>query len=126
MLSETPGFRAWGFDPTCKVQRFSIEHSASQQPVASSKQPAPRILKPIISANSNAARKKYQYKECSLIADLESRTIPGTGHFVPMQKPNECSEIIKEFVNRKNIMNNLHLMKLIVFFIDISKVSCDV
>jgi len=37
----------------------------------------------------------------NLIVDLELKTIPAAGHFVPMEKPKECSEIIKDFVHRK-------------------------
>ena len=35
------------------------------------------------------------------ITDLELKTIFAAGHFVPMEKPEECSEIIKDFVRRK-------------------------
>jgi pimeloyl-ACP methyl ester carboxylesterase len=35
------------------------------------------------------------------IADYELKTIPDSGHFVPMEKPEECARIIKEFVAHK-------------------------
>jgi len=38
-----------------------------------------------------------------LIPDFELITIPGAGHFVPMGKPVECANTIKEFIARKKI-----------------------
>ena len=38
-----------------------------------------------------------------LIPDFELITIPGAGHFVPMGKPVECAQVIKDFIARKNI-----------------------
>jgi pimeloyl-ACP methyl ester carboxylesterase len=35
-----------------------------------------------------------------LVADCEVATIAGTGHFPTMEKPEECAEAIKEFVER--------------------------
>ena len=37
------------------------------------------------------------------IADCELITIPDSGHFVPMENPQECARVIKEFINRKCI-----------------------
>jgi pimeloyl-ACP methyl ester carboxylesterase len=39
----------------------------------------------------------------SLIADFELITIPGAGHFVPMGKPVECADVIKEFIARRKV-----------------------
>ena len=36
-----------------------------------------------------------------IIFDYELNTIPNSGHFVPMENPQECSRVIKEFINRK-------------------------
>jgi pimeloyl-ACP methyl ester carboxylesterase len=36
----------------------------------------------------------------SLIANCEIRTIPATGHFVPMEKPKECAQLIADFIQR--------------------------
>ena len=38
-----------------------------------------------------------------VVADYELITIPDSGHFVPMENPQECSRVIKEFINRKCI-----------------------
>jgi pimeloyl-ACP methyl ester carboxylesterase len=37
----------------------------------------------------------------NVIADYECVTIPDSGHFVPMEKPQECAEAISDFVHRK-------------------------
>jgi pimeloyl-ACP methyl ester carboxylesterase len=36
-----------------------------------------------------------------VIADYELITLPDSGHFVPMEKPQQCAQIILEFVRRK-------------------------
>ena len=36
-----------------------------------------------------------------LVADYELATIPDSGHFVPMGKPERCARVIKEFIRRK-------------------------
>ena len=36
-----------------------------------------------------------------VIADYELITLPDSGHFVPMEKPQQCARIILEFVRRK-------------------------
>jgi pimeloyl-ACP methyl ester carboxylesterase len=37
----------------------------------------------------------------NVIGDYELVTIPDSGHFVPMEKPRECAQIILDFVRRK-------------------------
>jgi pimeloyl-ACP methyl ester carboxylesterase len=37
----------------------------------------------------------------SLIADCELHTFPGSGHFVPMEKPRACAAVIADFVRRR-------------------------
>jgi pimeloyl-ACP methyl ester carboxylesterase len=37
----------------------------------------------------------------SRIADYELKTIANSGHFIPMEKPLECAEAIKDFLHRK-------------------------
>ena len=36
-----------------------------------------------------------------IVADYELQTIPGTGHFPPMEKPQESANLILDFVHRK-------------------------
>jgi pimeloyl-ACP methyl ester carboxylesterase len=36
-----------------------------------------------------------------VIADYELETLPDSGHFVPMEKPQECAWIISDFIRRK-------------------------
>ena len=36
-----------------------------------------------------------------LISDCETHTIPDSGHFVPMEKPQECAGIILDFIRRR-------------------------
>jgi pimeloyl-ACP methyl ester carboxylesterase len=36
-----------------------------------------------------------------VIADYELKTLPNSGHFVPMEKPQECAWIISDFFRRK-------------------------
>jgi pimeloyl-ACP methyl ester carboxylesterase len=36
-----------------------------------------------------------------LVRDFELVTVPGTGHFLPMEKPAECARAILDFVRRK-------------------------
>jgi pimeloyl-ACP methyl ester carboxylesterase len=36
----------------------------------------------------------------SIIVDCEIRTIPATGHFVSMEKPQECAQLIADFIPR--------------------------
>ena len=38
----------------------------------------------------------------NVIGDYELVTIPDSGHFVPMEKPQECAQAIKEFLQRKS------------------------
>jgi pimeloyl-ACP methyl ester carboxylesterase len=40
------------------------------------------------------------------IVDCELITIPDSGHFVPMENPQECARVIKEFIKRKCMKNN--------------------
>jgi pimeloyl-ACP methyl ester carboxylesterase len=35
------------------------------------------------------------------ISDFEVVTIPGSGHFIPMEKPEECAQVIRDFLDRK-------------------------
>jgi len=35
------------------------------------------------------------------IADFDLKTIPNCGHFIPMEKPQECAQVISDFVDRK-------------------------
>ena len=37
----------------------------------------------------------------TVVADYELATIPQSGHFVPMEKPQQCAQIILDFVHRK-------------------------
>ena len=37
------------------------------------------------------------------ISDFELKTIPDSGHFIPMEKPQECAQVISDFVYRKVI-----------------------
>ena len=41
-----------------------------------------------------------------IIADFELITIPNTGHFIPMEKPEPCARHIDDFVKRKIAMAN--------------------
>jgi pimeloyl-ACP methyl ester carboxylesterase len=41
-----------------------------------------------------------------IIADFELKTIPNTGHFIPMEKPQPCAQHINDFVHRKIQMAN--------------------
>ena len=36
-----------------------------------------------------------------MISDYEFTTVPGAGHFVPMGKPDQCAQVIKDFIRRK-------------------------
>ena len=40
------------------------------------------------------------------IADCELATIADAGHFVPMEKPQECARVIAEFLYRKHVGPN--------------------
>jgi pimeloyl-ACP methyl ester carboxylesterase len=35
------------------------------------------------------------------ISDFELVTIPNSGHFIPMEKPEECAQVIRDFLDRK-------------------------
>jgi pimeloyl-ACP methyl ester carboxylesterase len=35
------------------------------------------------------------------ISDYELKTIPDSGHFIPMEKPQACADAISDFVHRK-------------------------
>jgi pimeloyl-ACP methyl ester carboxylesterase len=35
------------------------------------------------------------------ISDYELKTIPDSGHFIPMEKPQACADTISDFVHRK-------------------------
>jgi pimeloyl-ACP methyl ester carboxylesterase len=37
----------------------------------------------------------------SRISDFELKTIPDSGHFIPMEKPHACADAISDFVHRK-------------------------
>jgi pimeloyl-ACP methyl ester carboxylesterase len=37
----------------------------------------------------------------NIIADFELQTIPQSGHFPPMEKPEQCARLIADFVHRK-------------------------
>jgi pimeloyl-ACP methyl ester carboxylesterase len=36
-----------------------------------------------------------------VVADYELATIPDSGHFVPMEKPQACANAISDFIHRK-------------------------
>jgi pimeloyl-ACP methyl ester carboxylesterase len=64
---------------------------------------APKISCPVLAIRGeySDAFSADSAKRLNCIADYELKTIAGCGHFVPMEKPEECARIIKEFVARK-------------------------
>ncbi len=66
---------------------------------------APKISCPVLAIrgeHSGAFTVDAAERLGDLIADFELITIPGAGHFVPMGKPIECANAIKEFLAFKN------------------------
>jgi pimeloyl-ACP methyl ester carboxylesterase len=45
------------------------------------------------------------------IPDYELNTVAGSGHFIPMQNPEECAEIIKNFIKRKCVDRDIKAPK---------------
>ncbi len=62
---------------------------------------APRITCPVLvvrGENSNLFLKSAARRMEKTIADCRIETIPGCGHFIPMEKDRECIELIKSFI----------------------------
>lgn len=54
----------------------------------------------LVLEGENSSNKEFidLHKAVSMLANGKYKSIPGTGHLIPMQKPKEISKIIKEFI----------------------------
>jgi pimeloyl-ACP methyl ester carboxylesterase len=71
---------------------------------------APKIFCPVLAirgAHSDAFTVDAAQRLGRLIPDFELVTIPGAGHFVPMGKPVECANVIKEFIASNKVKSKL-------------------